>query len=305
MTQSYLTVSSLQKLFSITEEDLEKVRRFGKFAQPKIDLFIDRFYTWLHETAPDVYEEQFSDKKVLERVQKLHKNYWKQFWDAKIDEDYVKSRYLTGQAHTRCQLEPSVYIAAMSQIPTIWLQELYEEEMSAEDYRSSARAVQRLLDFDCALSLKAFGEVLVEQSRSLIEMSAPVSELWRRVLMLPLIGVIDSKRAEDIMETMLAKITKTQALVFILDISGVGVVDTAVANHLIKMTKAAELMGCTTIISGLSSQVAQTIVGLGIDVGAMHTTNSLQDALRFALKKVEGECTKELCTKTVDLNSRP
>lgn len=296
MTQSYLTASSLQKLFNITEEDFEKIRKFGKFAKPKIGLFIDRYHTWLRETVPDIYEELFSDKQVLEDTKKLMKAHWELFWDAKIDQEFIKTRTLVTKAHAT-QLEPSLFIAVMSQISNIWLQELYEGEMSEEEYRSTVKAIQKLMNLDCASSIKAVEEVLAEQCRALIEMSAPISELWCRVLMLPLIGVIDSKRAEDIMETLLAKITKTQALVVILDISGVGIVDTAVANHLIKMTKAAELMGCTTIISGLSPHVAQTIVSLGIDVGAIHTTNALQDALRFAFKVVESECPSGTCPK--------
>ena len=72
---------------------------------------------------------------------------------------------------------------------------------------------------------------------------------------------------------------------FILDISGVAVVDTAVANHLIRMTKAARLMGCESIVSGLSPSVARTIVELGIEVGDMHTTGTLQDALSIAFKR--------------------
>jgi rsbT co-antagonist protein RsbR len=88
------------------------------------------------------------------------------------------------------------------------------------------------------------------------------------------------------MQRMLEKISEKQAVMFILDISGVAVVDTAVANHLIRMTKAARLMGCETIVSGLSPSVARTIVELGIEVGDMRTTGTLQDALSTAFKHV-------------------
>ena len=88
----------------------------------------------------------------------------------------------------------------------------------------------------------------------------------------------------DIMNTMLAKVAESQARVAILDISGVGVVDTAVANHLIKITKATRLMGCETTISGISPPIAQTVVELGIDVGDVLTTATLQDALALAFQ---------------------
>jgi rsbT co-antagonist protein RsbR len=84
------------------------------------------------------------------------------------------------------------------------------------------------------------------------------------------------------MDTTLKKIADTHARIFILDISGVGVVDTAVANHLIKITKATRLMGCESTISGVSPAIAQTIVELGIDIGSVKTTVTMKDALRDA-----------------------
>jgi rsbT co-antagonist protein RsbR len=115
-----------------------------------------------------------------------------------------------------------------------------------------------------------------------MEMSTPVTEIWSGILLLPLVGIIDSKRAQDIMNAALSKIAETHARIFILDISGVGVVDTAVANHLVKITKATRLMGCESTVSGVSPAIAQTIVELGIDVGTMMTTATMRDALADA-----------------------
>ena len=84
----------------------------------------------------------------------------------------------------------------------------------------------------------------------------------------------------------LEKIAESQARIFILDISGVGVVDTAVANHLIKISRATRLMGCECVISGVSPSIAQTIVDLGIDVGDVKTTSTMKDALATAFKQL-------------------
>ena len=126
---------------------------------------------------------------------------------------------------------------------------------------------------------------LSEQSRAMMEMSTPVTALWDDILMLPLVGIIDSRRAQEVMSSMLARIAETRSKVIILDISGVAVVDTAVANHLIKITKATALMGCSCTISGLSPAIAQTIVELGIDVGDVKTTATLRDALADAFRR--------------------
>jgi rsbT co-antagonist protein RsbR len=129
-------------------------------------------------------------------------------------------------------------------------------------------------------------ETLTTQTRSLMEMSTPVTEIWEGILLLPIVGLIDSKRASDVMHAALAKISDTQARIFILDISGVGVIDTAVANHLFKITRATRLMGCVCTISGVSPTIAQTIVDLGIDVGDVNTTATMRDALADAFKQI-------------------
>ena len=115
----------------------------------------------------------------------------------------------------------------------------------------------------------------------------PIHVIWDGILMLPLYGIIDSKKAQDIMELMLDKILQTQSKVIILDILGVVMVDSAVANHLIKITQATKLMGTTCIISGISPPVAQTVVSLGISLGDVDTQATLKDALSKALKIID------------------
>jgi rsbT co-antagonist protein RsbR len=103
------------------------------------------------------------------------------------------------------------------------------------------------------------------------------------VLALPIIGTLDSGRAQTIMENLLDKIVETGAEVAILDITGVPTVDTLTAQHLLKTVTAARLIGAECIISGIRPQIAQTIVQLGIDLGNVITKASLSDAFREAL----------------------
>lgn len=114
------------------------------------------------------------------------------------------------------------------------------------------------------------------------EAITPVTILWEKVLMLPITGVIDSKRAQEIMETMLGKIEDTQAKIIILDILGVATVDSAVANHLLKITKATQLMGCTCIITGISPTISQILVHLGVELRDVVTRVTLKDGLEVA-----------------------
>lgn len=126
-------------------------------------------------------------------------------------------------------------------------------------------------------------EEVQNRSLAMLEMSTPVAKIWEGVLFAPIVGIVDSRRSRDIMNKALSSIVDNRAHTLMLDIGGVGVVDTAVANHLIKIAKAAVLMGCKTIISGISPAIAQTITELGIDMGAVRTTSTIESALREAI----------------------
>ena len=106
------------------------------------------------------------------------------------------------------------------------------------------------------------------------------------MLLAPIVGIVDSKRSVDIMNKALSSIADTRARTLMLDIGGVAIVDTAVANHLIKIAKAAVLMGCNTIISGISPAIAQTIAELGIELGSIRTTSTIEAALQESITGV-------------------
>jgi len=118
--------------------------------------------------------------------------------------------------------------------------------------------------------------------RTDVDIATPVAMLWDQILMLPIVGVVDSRRAQEIMETILKKIEETGSKVIILDILGVATVDSAVANHLVKITKACTLMGCQCVITGIASNIAQTLVHLGVELGNVVTRASLKDGLAIA-----------------------
>lgn len=127
---------------------------------------------------------------------------------------------------------------------------------------------------------------LTEQSRTIRDMSTPTIKLWDGILVLPVLGVIDTSRAQHMMDSMLNKILESGAQVIILDIQGVAAIDTAVANHLIKITKATKLMGCECLLSGISPAVAKTVIQLGIDLGSIKTKSTLSDALTEAFSMI-------------------
>jgi rsbT co-antagonist protein RsbR len=135
-------------------------------------------------------------------------------------------------------------------------------------------------------------EVIARQQQELLELSTPVVELWTGVLALPVIGTLDSARTQIVMENLLQRIVDTGASIAIIDITGVPTVDTLVAQHLLKTVAAARLMGADCIISGIRPQIAQTIVHLGVELGAVTTKATLADAFRVALDRTGLTITK-------------
>ncbi len=130
-------------------------------------------------------------------------------------------------------------------------------------------------------------EQLVQRQRDeILELSTPVIEVWEKVLVLPVIGTLDSLRAARLTEGLLERIAREQAEVVIVDISGVPAIDTDVAQHLLKTVEAARLMGTVSILSGVRPETAQAIVHLGIELGSLRSRNSLRDALQLALHLV-------------------
>ncbi|MFE2064339.1 PAS domain S-box protein [Streptomyces sp. NPDC059467] len=124
---------------------------------------------------------------------------------------------------------------------------------------------------------------LQRQRDEILELSTPVIQVWDKVLVMPIIGTLDTLRATRLTEGLLEKIAQSQAEVAILDISGVPTIDTQVAQHLLKTVQAAALMGTVSIMSGVRPETAQSMVHLGIDMGRLRSRSTLQDALQLAL----------------------
>lgn len=125
-------------------------------------------------------------------------------------------------------------------------------------------------------------EMIENLEKQLMDISIPILDIADFIAMVPMIGMIDSSKSQTLMEEILEHIKDKDVKVMIIDISAIATVDSAVAAHLIKMTKATRLLGCNTIISGISPQIAQIIVNLGIDLAAIDTTSNLKNALLSA-----------------------
>jgi rsbT co-antagonist protein RsbR len=124
--------------------------------------------------------------------------------------------------------------------------------------------------------------VIRQQQEAIRELSTPVLQVRERLLILPIIGVIDPQRARQLTEQLLRGIRTTRAKVVVIDITGVGLMDATVANHLVQTVEASRLLGATVIVTGLSPEIAQTLVTIGVDLGKMNTVGDLQGGIEQA-----------------------
>jgi rsbT co-antagonist protein RsbR len=130
---------------------------------------------------------------------------------------------------------------------------------------------------------------LIERLRcSIDELSNPILEVWDDVLVMPLVGVVDSRRAADTVQRLLVEVARSQARYVIVDLTGVEIVDTRTADHLIKLVRKVELVGARCVLTGIRPAVAETLVDIGVDFGRLTTLRNLAHGLREAMRERRG-----------------
>jgi rsbT co-antagonist protein RsbR len=165
------------------------------------------------------------------------------------------------------------------------LEALAASRALAELEQQLARATIDMHHRDLVERLQEANATQDQLREAIQELSTPIIPLYTGVLAVPLVGRVDSQRAQVLTEALLEAIAREQAEIVLLDITGVAVVDTNVANHLIQTARAAALLGSQVVLVGISAEVAQTLVQLGLDLGQLVTLSNLQSGLEYALSR--------------------
>jgi len=129
--------------------------------------------------------------------------------------------------------------------------------------------------------------MLEEQRHTIRELSVPIIDLWDGILTLPVVGVIDTQRAVDMTQTLLARVVASGAHAVILDLTGVEVVDTTTAAHVANLARAARLVGARCVVTGIGPTIAQTLVAIGVDLAELETLRTLRDGLERCVRDAE------------------
>lgn len=277
-------LSSRRAFYGVEDPDLARLASLRAFAEAHVAGVVDEFYA--HLLAHPATRGFLTDPVLVERLKKTQAAYFLGLFEGRCDLAYVEDRLRVGFAHERVGLPLKWYIGAYSRYLELMHAALHKAFPSAEA-EAGYLSLQRLVHFDMTLAIDTYfaaqGESIGRHRAAVEELSTPVIRVFDRVLLLPLVGTIDSARAQGIMEAVLKRVSEQEARVMIIDIAGVAVVDTQVADHLLRAYAAVRLLGAATILTGISPQIARTVVELGVDISAMHTRSRLADGIELAL----------------------
>ncbi|MFL6229310.1 MAG: STAS domain-containing protein [Pyrinomonadaceae bacterium] len=247
--------------------------------------------------SDDFRDELISKKELRQQSRRLiellaeciQESHGEGFDDPAFDE---LRRFLNEISHQRAvkgytPMENATYVSALRNTVRPMLVEEYEggdPVLLANELGYLANLIDKMALVMVENYIHSREETIRQQRADMMELSTPVIKVWDKILTLPIIGTLDSRRAQLMMEALLQRIVETGSTVAILDITGVRTMDTLVANHLIKTVTAARLMGARCILTGVSPAIAQTMVQLGIDLSQITTRAQMSDGVKLALE---------------------
>lgn len=267
------------------DEDVARLTSISDLARKYADAVIEDFYS--HLLSVNETRAFFTDPQVLQRVRNMQKEYFLRLTQGNYDLAYVQNRLRIGSIHERIGLPVKSYLGMYN----FYLRAVagrLTDAFSKDPSRAMAifLSLMKLTFLDIGLAIDTYifsrERTIRRQQEAIQELPTPVLPFREGLLLVPVIGMLDSRRARQLTEQLLHSIRANRAKVVVMDITGVQAVDSKVANHLIQTVEAARLMGANVIVAGLSPEIAQTMVTLGVDLGRIETVGDLQRGIERA-----------------------
>jgi len=227
------------------------------------------------------------NRSIVDRARQLKKTHLREMVQGEYGRAYVEQRLELALLYSKAGLELRVFLGAFHQLlRTLGAQVMKHFEHTPAKGFESFMSLKKVAFFDIGIIVDAMvserQRIIRQQQDAIRELSTPVLQIRDRLLLLPIIGIIDTHRARLITQSLLQAIRANRAKVVVMDITGVATIDSKVANHLIQTVTAAKLMGASVIVTGLSAEVAQSLVALGIDLAKLNTVGDLQGGIEEA-----------------------
>lgn len=276
------TLERRKAWLEFTQADVERLAQADALVSRHADELVEELYAHIHSAdgAQDGDTAPTHTKGLLGE-------YFLGLTRGAYDVEFVEERLrLVGGLRQRFGPDPSWYLGTYN----LYLRAVGERLRGAgdeiDDPRAVFESVRKVTFLDLGFAFDAYmlerERTIWRQEEELRKLSTPVLQLQDELLLLPIVGFVDTARAQQLTEQLLHAIRERRARVVVIDVTGVGAVDSRVANHIVQTVEAARLMGAAAIVTGLSAEVAQTLVRLGVDLSAVRTVGDLQGGIEEA-----------------------
>jgi rsbT co-antagonist protein RsbR len=266
-------------------EDVARIAAIREAVLDGLNELVDGFFNYLSR----IEEAQpfFRKRDLVEEARRLKREHLIAMVSGEYGAAYVEQRLLMGQLYGRGQLDSRIFLGAFHSLVVNMGRRILAR--FAKDPAAGFEhfvSLEKLAFLDLGVIMDAMildrEQTILRQQEAIRELSTPALQVRERLLILPIIGLLDSHRAKQLTDGLLRAVRDNRAKVVVMDVTGVATVDSKVANHLIQTVAAARLMGAVVIVTGLSADVAQSLVTLGVDLSKLNTIGDLQGGLEEA-----------------------
>jgi len=274
-----------KEIVGLAPADLTRIETIKDVVLRQLDDYASAFFDHLGKL--DEAHPLIDNRALAEKARQLKLEHLRGLVSGDYGERYVEQRLELGLLYAAAGLDARVFLGAFSNLlKHIGTQVVRYADRSPIDAFEAFMSLQKVAFFDLGLIVDVLvferERIIHQQQDAIRELSTPVLQLRDRLLLLPIIGVIDTYRARLITESLLEAIRTNRAKMVVMDITGVATIDSRVANHILQTVTAARLMGAKVIVTGISAPVAQSLVALGIELNGLDTVGDLQGGIELA-----------------------
>jgi rsbT co-antagonist protein RsbR len=296
MANMGITEQSLERrrhAVGLGPDDLRRIASIRQLVVRDADRLAGTFFEFL--AGLDDARVLLGYRELADQARRLKREHMIQMTEGKYDAAYVEQRVKLGLLYGRVGLETRAFLGAFQHLLAEMGRTILRERPEGGDGFEALESMRKVAFFDIGIMI----DVLIHerertirlQSEAIRELSTPVLQIRERLLLLPLVGLVDTHRAQLITENLLKAIRANRAKVVVMDVTGVATIDSRVANHLLQTVNAARLMGARVIVSGVSAEVAQSLVAIGIELAELVTVGDLQGGIEDAERLLGYEVT--------------
>jgi rsbT co-antagonist protein RsbR len=265
--------------------DMARIASLRPLLEERVDVFLDGFFA--HLGSLDEARGLVASPELADRARRLKREHLLGLVSGDYGLHDANQRVALARLYVRAGIESRVFLGAFHLLlHAIGTTVTRESGLQPAQAFEALGSLRKLAFLDIGLMVDVMvaerQRVILQQQEAIKELTTPVLRVRDRLLLLPIVGVIDTTRAQLITENLLRAIRANRAKVIVMDVTGVATIDSKVANHLIQTITAAQLMGATVVVTGLSSDVSQSLVALGVDLAKVNTVGDLQEGLEEA-----------------------